>query len=87
MMLMALDPEFEAEAEEAKLMVEAAVAEEQNNEREAKQIGLSDPSQVKTSRMHEYIDQELSDLSPDLVVYNILECPKGKLQGDARSIS
>ena len=39
-----------------------------------------------TSKLQDYIEHELSDLATDIVVYNVLACPRGAIQGDAREI-
>ena len=57
----------------------------QHQEEEAKEIGSS--TEVTTARLQEYVQEELSGLSSDLVVYNVLYCPKGDtVQGDQEEI-
>jgi hypothetical protein len=34
---------------------------------------------VETSRLQDYIGDELADLSSDIVVYNVLQCPRGAI--------
>ena len=41
---------------------------------------------IETGKLQEYIEHELSELTSDIVVYNVLRCPKGDIQGDAREI-
>ena len=42
---------------------------------------------VVTASFASYIEQELGDLSRDIEVYNVLPCPNGAIQGDAREIA
>ena len=49
-------------------------------------LGAGPDSVIETSKLQEYIGTEMSDLETDIVVYNVLSCPKGAIQGDAREI-
>ena len=83
--LMALPEEALAEAEEAKRQVAAAEAREQSSFYQAREVGATGAT-VETSKLQEYIQSEVQDLASDIVVYNVLQCPKGAIQGDAREI-
>ena len=47
----------------------------------------TDVGGVVTSNFASYIEQELGELSRDIEVYNVLPCPTGAIQGDAREIA
>ena len=82
---MALPEEALAEAEEAKRQVAAAEVREQSSFYRARVVGATGAT-VETSKLQDYIQNEVQDLASDIVVYNVLECPKGAIQGDAREI-
>ena len=75
---MALPEEAMAEAEEAKRQVAAAEAREQSSFYRARVVGATGAS-VETSKLQDYIQNEVQDLASDIVVYNVLECPKGAI--------
>ena len=55
-------------------------------ESDANMVG-SDTSGVKTANLYQYIESELADVSRDIEVYNVLPCPPGAIQGDAKEIT
>ena len=76
-----------AEAEEAKMLMEANRSKLIADDDGIKAIDRSCIDDVHTSSLARYVEQELSDLAEDIVVYNVLPCEEGAIMGDAREIT
>ena len=69
---------------EAKLQVDQATT--LQNEEEAKEI-KGDATETITSKLKEYILEEMTDPADKVEIYNILPCPMGNIQGDEDEIT